>query len=94
MAATAGVICLAGVVSGRDVSVVTEEMATGVIRGVTAGDKKGKVLTIPDACRKESAARITIMATTAITMSLNALSGPGGAVGDIKTSCGVALVTG
>ena len=46
------VITMVGVVSGRGVAIVTYEVATGVIRGVTAGDKKGKVLTIPDACRK------------------------------------------
>jgi hypothetical protein len=33
------VITLAGVISGRGVVIVTYEVATGVIRGVTAGDK-------------------------------------------------------
>lgn len=49
---TTVIIPMDRVVSGRRVSTITYDVTTGVIRGVPIGDKKGKILTIPAACRR------------------------------------------
>lgn len=73
MLVTTVVITRAWVVSGRGVAVVTYDVVTGVIWGVTAGAKKGKTVIIPAACRTEITAMIAIMMTAAIAMFLYVL---------------------
>ncbi len=70
------------VVSGRGVSIITYDVTVGVCGVVTAATAEGKILSVPDACRKYSAARIMIIATMAMAIILSALFWPDGAVGD------------
>jgi hypothetical protein len=48
--------------SEEGVSTTIYDVTTGVIRGVTTGAATGKILIVPDTCRKTSAAMTTIMA--------------------------------
>jgi hypothetical protein len=49
---------------------------------VTAGAAKGKILRVPDTCRKYRAAKITMSTTTAMEITLSVLFCPGGTTGD------------
>ena len=78
-----GVITGTGVVvSGREVTLITFDGAVGVTRRVIAGATGGMYLRVPDACRKYSAARITIIAIAAMAIILILLFWPGCAVGE------------
>jgi hypothetical protein len=49
---------------------------------MTAGAAKGKILRVPDTCRKYRAARITMSATRVMVITLSVLFCPGGTTGD------------